>query len=95
MLIGAAVAADCFTTDYAAANKTVGKVHVFYSQRDEVLGRAFMLDQVFTHALGHDGPVGIVPAWVEATDVTDVVGSHSGYRFDRAIWKAIKADLGA
>jgi pimeloyl-ACP methyl ester carboxylesterase len=93
VLIGAAVDASCFTTDYAAANKTVQKVHVFYSQRDEVLGRAFMLDQVFTHALGHDGPVGVCPPWVVATDVTDAVGSHSGYRFDRVIWKAIKADI--
>jgi len=92
VLMGAAVAADCFTTDYAQADKTVGKIHVFWSGRDEVLGRAFMLDQ-FTHALGHDGPKGIVPPWVTATDVTDVVGSHSGYRFDRALWKAVKADI--
>ena len=93
VLIGAAVAADCFVTDYKDANKTVGKVLVFWSQRDEVLGRAFMLDQVFTHALGHDGPQGVVPAWVSATEVTDAVGSHSGYRFDRAIWKAVRDEI--
>lgn len=92
-LIGAAVAADCFATDYREANKTVGKVHVFWSSRDEVLGRAFMLDQVFKHALGHDGPIGRVPAWVTATEVTDVVGSHSGYRFDRTVWKTIAAEI--
>lgn len=89
VLMGAAVAADCFATDYREANKTVGKVHVFFSSRDEVLGRAFMLDQ-FTHALGHDGPQGSAPPWVVSTDVTDVVGSHGGYRFDRALWKAVK-----
>ena len=92
VLMGAAVAADCFVTDYAQASKTIGKIHVFWSSRDDVLGKAFMLDQ-FKHALGHDGPAGVVPSWVIATDVTDVVGSHSGYRFDRALWKAVKTDI--
>lgn len=94
VLMGAAVAADCFATDYAHANKTIDRIHVFWSSRDDVLGKAFMLDQ-FKHALGHAGVAGVKAVWVTSTDVTDVVGSHSGYRFDRALWKAVKADIEA
>ncbi len=56
--------------------------------RDNVLGRAFMFDQ-FTKALGHNGPEPKTAHSVVSRDVTDQVGSHGQYRFDRDIWKYI------
>lgn len=88
-LTGPAVAHDCFLTDYAKVYESVKRVYVFWSERDNVLGQAFMLDQ-FTQALGHDGPSTSLP-WVVSVDCTDQVASHGQYRFDRAIWKAIAA----
>jgi pimeloyl-ACP methyl ester carboxylesterase len=96
VLIGAAVRSDCFSTNgqYAGAGVNVKHVLSFASKRDEVLGRAFFLDQLGTPALGHDGPAGSIPPWLNAFDQTDTVSSHGNYRFDRAIWKLIKAALG-
>ncbi len=85
-LTGPAVAWDCFATDYAKVPAST-KVYVFWSLRDNVLGKDFMLDQ-FVQALGHGGPKNSAPG-VTSIEVTDVVGSHGQYRFDRAIWKTI------
>lgn len=88
-LTGPAVAWDCFATDYKAATESC-KIHVFWSLRDNVLGRAFMIDQ-FTKALGHSGPKAPFQSSIISTDVTDQVGAHGQYRFDRNIWRVIAA----
>ncbi len=92
VLIGAAVADDCFNVEYREANRNIDLVLNFHSKRDNVLGQAFMLDQ-FSRALGHDGPRATAPPWVKDWDVTNSVGSHSQYRYVRDIWWQIGQHL--
>lgn len=91
VLLGAAVPNDCLAHEYAGIKDTVGKVLVFWSRRDDVLGRAFQLDQ-FKTALGHSGPAAPL-SWVQGFDVSQDVYAHGDYRHVRSIWKATKENL--
>lgn len=92
LLTGAAVSANCFDAEYADIHKNVDKIHVFWSNRDPVLAKAFFLDQ-WSQALGHSGPTNAVVPWIQNTNVSDVVYEHNQYRFDRVIWEESEKEI--
>ncbi len=90
-LMGAAVDEDALSNTYLKALPNIGKIIVFHSLRDEVLGRLYRLDQM-AFALGFKGPKIELPS-VESVDVTMDVSGHNEYRHSRAIWRKIKETL--
>ena len=97
VLLGAAVANNCFAPgeryEHVGAG-TMRGVLVFHSKRDDVLGRAFKIDQLGQDALGNTGPLN-APAWVKAFDRTDAVADHNEYRHDMTMWRTVAANLKA
>lgn len=89
-LTGPAVAADCFEKVYAQTlHDNIGRVLVYYSNRDSVLGFDFKVDQ-FAEALGSVGPKGGDIGKIRAFDRSAAVPTHNDYRHDRGIWTSIK-----
>jgi hypothetical protein len=71
-LMAGAINHDCLTADYAVATKSVGRVNLLASVKDEVLSAAFPIGNIFEgiidsghpwfqSALGHKGPKKIPP----------------------------------
>ncbi len=89
-LTGPAVDYDCFEPGkaYADCVKKVGRLMVFYSNNDPVLGRMYRDDQ-FHFALGHSGPRTSIPG-VAAFDMSATVHAHGGYRYDRSMWRKLQ-----
>lgn len=89
-LTGPAVDWNCFEPGkgYDECLPFIGKVLVFYSNNDPVLGHLYRDDQ-FMEALGCKGlktPI----AGITTVDMSATVKAHGDYRYDRSMWRTIR-----
>lgn len=91
ILTAPAVNNDCFDKggEFEEVPKWCKSVNVFYSSNDPVLKNDYPLSPTnFGRvALGHSGPIGIIPNNLKKFDYSSIINTHGGYRFNEQYFK--------